>query len=66
MFVVFDLEEKKRVRMGVLALGKVSLSVYLIEILSKTTERLSGISPVARQADFIFWKVIPCSRSLLY
>lgn len=61
--MVFDLK-KKRVRIGVPPLGKVSLSVCLFEILLKTTEGLYETSFVARHADFIFWEVIPCCRAI--
>ena len=43
-------------------LGKVSCSVGLVDILSKTMEELYGISHVARYADCIFWGVIPCCQ----
>ena len=56
--------QKKRVWIGILALGKVSLSVWLAYILLKRVERLYGISPVACNGDCIFRVVLACCRAL--
>ena len=49
--------EKKRVQIGVLALAKIPLFVWLADILSKTEKGLYGINPVACYTDCIFWVV---------
>ncbi len=54
--------EKKHVWIKILALGQVSLSVWLADILSKTVEGLYGISPVVCHADCIIRVVISCCR----
>ena len=53
--------EKKRVRIGVLALGKVLFAVLIpADSFWNTVDGLYGTSPVARHADCMFWTEIPC------
>ena len=53
--------KKKRVRIGVVAPGKV-LSAELVPVDSiwNTTDRFYGTSPVARHANHMFWIKILC------
>ena len=55
--------DKKRIRISVLVVDKVSYFVFEIEILLKTIKGLYRISLVTRHTDCIFRELIPCCQA---